>query len=307
MAFFRNSTVNLLNLHYGIHSIALGSGGAFYVVYLLKAGVPIPAVLGTLAAMMFGRFLMRPIVVPLGARFGMRSLVVVGTLLSASQYPIVAEVKGIGPALLALVVVASIADSIYWSSYHAYFAALGDDEHRGQQIGIREAIAAVVGIVSPIAGGALLVAFGPRVAFGVTALVLTMAVGPLLFTPDIPVERHLPGGFKAAIPGMMLFIADGWSCAGYYFLWQMGLFVTLGENFLAFGGALSIAAIAGAIGGMLLGRHIDAGNGSRAVVLAFGSLLSRLRCVLPRSDIRRLQCWQMRLARWWDVFTSQRS
>ena len=35
MAFFRSRTVNLLNLHYGIHSIALSGGGAFFAVYLL--------------------------------------------------------------------------------------------------------------------------------------------------------------------------------------------------------------------------------------------------------------------------------
>ena len=43
MAFFGNNAVNYLNLHYGIHSIALGGGGAFFMVYLLDSGVPVPA------------------------------------------------------------------------------------------------------------------------------------------------------------------------------------------------------------------------------------------------------------------------
>jgi len=273
MAFFRNTTVNLLNLHYAIHSIALGGGGAFYIVYLLKAGVSVPGVLGALAAILLGRFAMRPIVVPLGIRLGMRALVIVGTILSALQYPLVAEVHGIGPALLALVLVSAFADSIYWSSYHAYFAALGDREHRGQQIGVREAIASIIGIVAPILGGGLLVTFGPRVAFGFTAVVLMFAALPILFTPDIQVQRVAPGAYKAALPGMLLFMSDGWICAGYYFVWQIALFLSLGENFLAYGGALAIAAVAGAAGGMLLGRHIDMGNGGRAVLLAFSGLL----------------------------------
>ena len=42
MAFFRNSTVNLLNLHYGIHALALSGGGAFWGVFLLRAGAPAP-------------------------------------------------------------------------------------------------------------------------------------------------------------------------------------------------------------------------------------------------------------------------
>lgn len=32
MAYFRNSAVNLLNVHYGIHSIAMSSGGAFILL-----------------------------------------------------------------------------------------------------------------------------------------------------------------------------------------------------------------------------------------------------------------------------------
>ena len=50
MAFFRNDTVNLLNLHYGIHALALAGGGAFFLAFLLKAGVPAPAVLAALAS-----------------------------------------------------------------------------------------------------------------------------------------------------------------------------------------------------------------------------------------------------------------
>ena len=37
MAFFRNDTVNLLNMHYGIHALATAGGGAFFVAFLLRA------------------------------------------------------------------------------------------------------------------------------------------------------------------------------------------------------------------------------------------------------------------------------
>src|SRR6476661_5420513 len=60
MAFFRDRAVNLLNLHYGIHSIALSGGGAFFAVYLLKAGVSLPWVLASLSLILAGRLLIRP-------------------------------------------------------------------------------------------------------------------------------------------------------------------------------------------------------------------------------------------------------
>ena len=58
--------------------------------------MPVPGVLGALAAILAVRFAFRPIVVPLAIRFGIRTLVIIGTFLSACQYPIVAEVHRAG-------------------------------------------------------------------------------------------------------------------------------------------------------------------------------------------------------------------
>ena len=167
------------------------------------------------------------------------------------------------------------------STYHAYFAALGDDDLRGQQIGVREAIAAVVGIASPLLTGWMLVAFGPRVAFGATSGITALAALPLLWAPNVKVGRQMPGAFRAAVSGMLLFVADGWVGAGYVFVWQIALFVSLDESLLAYSGALAVAALVGAIGGLTLGRHIDAGRGKQAVWYAFGTfaLIVALRAV----------------------------
>ena len=268
MAFFRNTTVNLLNLHYGMHALALSGGGAFFAVYLLRAGVPAHGVLASLAAILIGRFFIRPAVLPLCKRFGLKPMVIVGTILTAGQYLLLARVDGIGWPLFTLCAVSSIGDTFYWTTYHAYFAALGDAEHRGHQIGAREAIAALVGIVAPLATGWALVTVGPHVAFGATAVVLVLSALPLFKTPAVPIAREAPGAFAAARPGIALFVADGWMAAGYVFVWQIALFISLGENFAAFGGAMAVAAVAGAISGLLLGRFIDAGHGRRAVILA---------------------------------------
>lgn len=283
MAFFRSRMVNLLNLHYGIHSIALSGAGAFFAVYLLKAGLSVAWVLGSLALILAGRFLIRPIVVPLAVRFGMRPLVIAGTCLTAVQYPLLAAVHGVGPALFVLCAIAALGDTFYWSSYHAYFAALGNHEHRGSELGAREAIAAMAGIVSPLATGILLVAFGPLVAFGSAAVLQVSAALPLFFTPEVAVAHKVPGAFKAAIPGMVLFLADCWIAAGYGFVWQIVLFLSLAESFTAFGGALALAALVGAAAGLLLGRLIDAGHGRRAVWYGLGALAvtTILRAVSP--------------------------
>jgi len=270
MAFFRNSAVNLLNLHYGIHYIALNGGAAFFAIYLLNSGLSIPGVLVSLALILLGRFVIRPIVIRLAARWGLRMMVILGTVLSALPYPLLAEVHGVGIALAGLIAMSAVGDTVYWTTYHAYFAALGDDDLRGQQIGVREAIAAIVGIASPLLTGWMLVTFGPRVAFGTTSVVTALAALPILWAPEVKVAAQVPGGFRAAVPGMLLFAADGWVAAGYVFVWQIALFVSLDGSLLAYGGALAFAALVGAIGGLTLGRHIDAGHGRKAVWYAFG-------------------------------------
>ena len=54
MSFFRNDAINRVNLHYGVQQLAEGAGGGFVFVFLLRAGVPVPLVFCTLAAMVAG-------------------------------------------------------------------------------------------------------------------------------------------------------------------------------------------------------------------------------------------------------------
>jgi hypothetical protein len=272
MAYFRNTTINLLNLHYGIHCLALSGGGAFFLVFLLQSGVPAPGVLAALAAILLGRFMIRPSVLVLARRVGLKPLVIAGTIASAFQYPLLAEVHGVGPALFVLCAVSAVGDTYYWTTYHAYFASLGDVEHRGHQIGAREAIAAVVGIVGPLATGWALTTLGPRAAFGATAVVLALGALPIVWTPNVKVAWTAPGALKASLPGTMLFAADGWIACGYAFVWQIALFLALGQSFSAYGGAMALSALVGAVSGLFLGRLIDAGHGVRAVAIALGAL-----------------------------------
>ena len=84
-------------------------------------------------------------------------------------------------------------------------------------------------------------------------------------------HRRCPARFRASLSGIKLFLCDGWIVGTGYFVWQIALFISLGENFLHFGGALALAALVGAIAGMFLGRTIDSGHGTRMVVVALGS------------------------------------
>src|SRR5271169_5524750 len=99
MAFLRNRTVNLLNLHYGIQALAQGMGGVFIFVFLLRAGLPVAIVFCVLAAILAGRFAIRPSVLVFARRWGLKPVLIFGTGCIALQYPLLAEVHGVGWAL----------------------------------------------------------------------------------------------------------------------------------------------------------------------------------------------------------------
>lgn len=276
MAFLGNRTVNLLNLHYGLHSLAMALGGVFFGVYLLKAGLSPAQVLLAMAAILVGRFLVRPLVLPLGKRIGLRGVLIAGSLTASIQYPLLALVTGMGPLLVATLAISSLGETLYWTSYHAYFAKAGEAEHRGKHISVREAAAQIVGILGPVIGGWTLATLGPMWAFGVAGLAQAAAALPLFGTPKVEVPAEVEGGFAAARAGVMFFAADGFIASGVYWAWQLALFQGLGSSFTAYGGAIALAAVAGAVIGLFQGHNIDAGDGRRAVPLAFASMAGTL-------------------------------
>ena len=274
MAFLGNHAVNRINLHYGVYALATASGGTFLLVFLLRVGLSAQEALLTSVAFVAGRFAVRPFVLPLAKRFGLKAMVIFGTFMLALQYPLSAAISGLDWALFARNAVAAIGEAFYWTCFHAYFASLGDAEHRGHQIGAREALAQGIAIVAPLVGAWGLDSFGPEWMFPAVGIVQALAVLPLLGLPDVAVTREAPGAFRGAWAGALIFVVHGWFTAGFIVVWQVALFVALGSSFSAYGGAMALAALAGAAGGLLLGKRLDGGHGAYAVLFVFAAMIA---------------------------------
>lgn len=273
MSFLRNDAINRVNLHTGVQALAHGVGNVFILVFLLKAGVSISAVFLAQAGIVAVRFALRPAILPLATRYGLKPLLIFGTVAIGVQYPLLAEVQGVGPMLLAVCIAAAIGEVCYFLAYNTYFSVLGDVEHRGHQIGAREALVAGIGVVTPLLGAWALMNFGARWTFAAVAVVQLLAVAPLIGMPNVPVARHAPGAFKAARSGALLIGIDGWFDACYFFVWQIALFVSLSESLSAYGGAMALAGLVAVVFGLLVGKYVDGGLGRRAVAIAYGTAL----------------------------------
>ena len=270
MAFLRNDAINRVNLHYGVQALAQGAGGVFYLVFLLRAGLSILVTLLAMAAILAGRFALRPALVPLAKRWGIKPVLIAGTIGMAAQYPLLAQVRGLDGALAALIAVSAVGDVLYWPNFNAYFATVGDVEHRGHQVGAREALAALAGVVALLLGAAALITVGPGWTFAAVGLVQALAAVPLFGAPAVAVKAEAPGAFKASRRMALFYATDGWFDACWIYDWQMALFVSLKTNIAAYGGAMALAGLVGAGCGLLIGRRIDAGKGRGAVLIAYG-------------------------------------
>jgi len=179
-----------------------------------------------------------------------------------------ASVSGVGFALAAYLAVCALSQAFYWTCFHAFFSALSDADRRGSQVGLLQALGALGGLFGPAIGGVLLMQLGPWADFGVGFVIMLLSVLPILRVAEPHLVRATPvGAYAAAKNGAMIYFADGWMQVGLSTAWSIVMFQALGGRYDSFGGTLSLAGLAGAVGGIVLGRLIDKGHARRALWL----------------------------------------
>ncbi|MFL9826020.1 MFS transporter [Rhodoplanes sp. SY1] len=269
---FRNPDINRLAVHAGLRQLAWGLAGIFFFAVLLRAGLSPAGAFLALGAMLGLRLVTRPAAFALIRGAGLRTAMLVGCVLFAGQFPVLALVDAGRPWTIAAYVLAvAIADVVYWTCYHAVFAAAGDVGERGAQIGVRTVVMVLADTVAPVVGGLLLTWHG-WAAFAAATVVALIAIVPFrgVSVPDVVIaEDHGPAPFR---DGVRLFATDGFLMCGFAVTWGLIMFETFDRRFDAFGGLLGAAALAGAVGGLVLGRLIDAGHAARAVWLNLAAM-----------------------------------
>lgn len=266
MAYFTNSNISRLALHNTANILALAMSTGFSAVFFLRAGLAPAQVFLSFAAILALRFAMRPIVLYAAPVFGLRRTFIFGALVSALSCPALAFVDGIGAGLLVYIVLTSLGQVFYFTCYHVFFTALSDGGRCGAQVGAFQVLGTLATISGPAAGGLLLAMRGPQLTFAVAFCIALIGILPLVRIAEPPLERKSPPrAYSAARTGVKLFFADGWIQMSLTSAWSMVLFGALHDRYDFFGGTVSVAALAGAVGGLWLGCHIDRGRARLAV------------------------------------------
>ncbi len=83
MTFFTNRNINRLAVPRALVSLAWSLAGIFFMVFLLRAGLPLAQIFLLAAAILAVRFALRPLVVIVASAIGLRRALIIGTLLTA--------------------------------------------------------------------------------------------------------------------------------------------------------------------------------------------------------------------------------
>lgn len=266
-----NRGVNFLIVHGALHRLAWGGSSIFIGVYLYREHVDLAGVFLSYSGIFALRFAFRSLLMPTVAIVGLRRALMLGTLLQAVQYPMLALVHGVGFWLVLFCAASALGAAFYFTCYHAFFAALGDARNRGMQVGVRQILMAAAAVLGPALGGLVLTEFGPWAAFGAAGLVELAAIVPILALDEVGLGPTMPlGGFAAVKSGALLFATDGWISNTAVLGWNLIIFRAFDARFDAFGNALAAAALTGAAFGAALGRFIDLGHARQAVWFSAG-------------------------------------
>lgn len=265
------SPLAAITLHAAWQSFAENTGGLFMTAFLVRQGVSQPLALVAFAALVMTRFAMRALVLPLAVRHGLKRVLVIGIAFRALGYALLGAVHRADGWMLAYVLTMGFGSVLYWTAWHGYNAAIAEGGSRGRQVSLQQAATAAVAIIAPILGGVIHETMGPIAGFMLIAAIQLGAAWPLIAAPDahvLPEAVADPAVLSLARP---LYAAEGLHSGAVNVVWNLALFVSLGEHFGAFGGAMALAGASAAGASLLIGHRIDAGHGRAMVPIAYGS------------------------------------
>jgi MFS transporter, DHA1 family, inner membrane transport protein len=272
MAAFKDKNFNLIYVHVVLQSLVMHGGEGFAFIYLLKAGISIPVVLLCIAAMFASRILFRMAVVPISITFGLRRTLIAAVVVEGATYLLLPMVTETGPILYLYLALWAASSSFYWTTYHTYVARIGSNERRGTQVSVMEFFGTFAAIVAPLIMGFLLTWFNPWVGFGFVTASMLLAALPFVFGPEVEVKKTASLSAETKNYARLIMFTDGLRFATTHFFWLIVLFLTLSSNYIAFGGALAVAGITGALMGLITGRWFDLGRSEHATRLGFGAI-----------------------------------
>lgn len=168
--------------------------------------------------------------------------------------------------------------ALFWFGYHGLFVKRADHEHFGKQTGTCQAIYILIGILTPILGGLVIINLGYQALFIAAGAIFTLAMMVALLSKEIKPHHdarivNVIQLFKTHKKAMAGYFGWGSESALYSTIWPVFLFLLVGK-IMVFGEIIAAAVLVAAIITYLVGLIVDK-MGVRKVI-SLGSIVGFL-------------------------------
>ncbi len=183
------------------------------------------------------------------------------------------------PILIVLVAILwGIHAGLFWFSFHGLFVKRADHERFGEQTGICQALYILIGIITPVLGGLIVLQLGYQTLFLVAGAIFTLAMMIALLSKEIRPRRdaRIVRVFRLFLTHKKVVAAYfGWGLESslYGVIWPIFLFLLVGR-ILSFGEIVSASVLVAALTTYLIGRFVDKLGGRKFI--SWGSMISFL-------------------------------
>ena len=166
------------------------------------------------------------------------------------------------PFLLILVSVFwGIHAALFWFGYHGLFIKRGDHQHFGKQTGLSQTFYILIGVVTPILGGLMILKFGYQFLFLSAGAIFTLAMMVALLSKEIKPHQDaritsVLRLFRTHKKVMLGYFGWGLESSLYGVVWPVFLFLLVGK-ILAFGEIIAAAVFVAALITYLTGLVVD--------------------------------------------------
>ena len=264
--------IHLINLHSASRMLADTLMTTFGIAYFFTHGIALPVVFCVYAVTQGLRILIRERVVDLGYRIGLRSSLIVSTILVAGIYPLIAQVQGITAWLFVFIVYKSIVDTAYFTNFHTYFSILSSCG--AEDVGAKEIALTVSRALAPIVGSLGIVYGGYGISLWIASGIVLLGTLPLLALPDIPHPPLLDwrvAWTRLDKRGFWAHLGHGWAEVASRDLYPFMLFLAF-RDYIVVGELSSYIIVMQILLLALLGRLVRVGYGRISSYVAIASL-----------------------------------
>jgi len=236
--FFPKKEMTEIYISVAIRAFALSLLSLFVPLYLyIELGYGLSVVLGFFIVYALVFALATPGAAKIAARIGLKHCILLSVPMHVIYYFLLYGLKSYPIPVYLVSVFFGLGNAFFWIAFHIEFAKVSDHNHRGEEVGKRQAVGLAAWLVGPLVGGVLIDWIGFGFVFVLASVLLFFSAIFLFFSKEV----HIP--FKFSLKDVLnreylrdglVFISRGIWDISTWVLWPMFIFFIL-KNYTSLG------------------------------------------------------------------------